>query len=429
MFALTLSLASCGDNDVLDNAQNQEDILPQSEIRSIDEAYDIAAKSLIWLDGENSRAEIRYLPAKNEIKVVKNKESRGESSDTLMYVVNFEDEQGFAIVPANRNMPELLAVTESGSYDPTVPSEVEPFNEYMDNAISTLSKKDLNIDTLRVPMCEQKIEQTYSISDIVSPKTPYKWGQNGVEGIYCPNNICGCNNLAAALCMCYYNFPTKIKLKHNDNISISINWNALKQHDATKDIFEYTSLGIKFAECFDGVSNEDHNVLGRVCREMGYRSKSEYGSDATSTYPSETRAVLKDLGFSVSTIKEYTNEMEFKKLRENNLILAVGYNDIGSGHMWVIDGYKTVKCTKKIYIRENDPNRVYVVEPEWELTQTYVSTCSYTHHNWGWKGKCNGYFYVSSWNPSSAESYDNTNLTNKSSYNFNSSKYIIIVKK
>lgn len=152
LFALSISLASCGENDALVDALEKDNATPQSEIRSIDEAYEIAAQSLTWFDSADSRSSVRLLPSKNEVKVFKSKESRGESSDTLMYVVNFQDEEGFAIIPANRNMPELLAVTESGSYDPASDSEVEPFNEYMKNAISVLSNGSHElqpVDTLR----------------------------------------------------------------------------------------------------------------------------------------------------------------------------------------------------------------------------------------------------------------------------------------
>ena len=195
LFALSISLASCGENDALVDALEKDNATPQSEIRSIDEAYEIAAQSLTWFDSADSRSSVRLLPSKNEVKVFKSIESRGESSDTLMYVVNFQDEEGFAIVPANRNMPELLAVTESGSYDPASDSEVEPFNEYMKNAISVLSNGSHElqpVDTLREYFMEHKEENTYSVLYKNGPKVPYKWGQTGFEGMlnnHIPDNV------------------------------------------------------------------------------------------------------------------------------------------------------------------------------------------------------------------------------------------------
>ncbi len=42
----------------------------------------------------------------------------GEPADTLMYVFNFADSAGFALVSAIRASDQLLAVTEKGSYAP-----------------------------------------------------------------------------------------------------------------------------------------------------------------------------------------------------------------------------------------------------------------------------------------------------------------------
>lgn len=75
LFALSISLASCGENDALVDALEKDNATPQSEIRSIDEAYEIAAQSLTWFDSADSRSSVRLLPSKNEVKVLKSKES------------------------------------------------------------------------------------------------------------------------------------------------------------------------------------------------------------------------------------------------------------------------------------------------------------------------------------------------------------------
>lgn len=432
LFALSISLASCGENDALVDALEKDNATPQSEIRSIDEAYEIAAQSLTWFDSADSRSSVRLLPSKNEVKVLKSKESRGESSDTLMYVVNFQDEEGFAIIPANRNMPELLAVTESGSYDPVLDSEVEPFNEYMKNAISVMAKspKDLDIDTLRLPFMETCQEQTQIILGEIKPKAPYKWGQTGFEGMYCSNKICGCSNLAVALCMAYFQYPDKIVLYHHNDSIIYPDWADIRKHDATKDVF----FGGKLFGYGDKIDLDAHYALGRICRELGYRSNSTYYDNATGTSVSGTIKTLKGLGFRISH-KVYSLKSEFDELKANNFVIAYGTridDKTGkeSGHMWVLDGYKIVKYIKNVYVREKDPNRVYPVEPEWELVRTETETGYYTHHNWGWKGECNGYFYSSSsWMPGEGVEYDNTDISNSNSYNYNIGNGLLIINK
>lgn len=429
LFALSISLASCGENDALVDALEKDNATPQSEIRSIDEAYEIAAQSLTWFDSADSRSSVRLLPSKNEVKVFKSKESRGESSDTLMYVVNFQDEEGFAIVPANRNMPELLAVTESGSYDPASDSEVEPFNEYMKNAISVLSNGSHElqpVDTLREYFMEHKEENTYSVLYKNGPKVPYKWGQTGFEGMYCPNNVCGCSNLAVALCMAYFKYPEKIVLHHHNDSILYPDWDGICMHNARKDTF----LGSKFVKSTDNVSIGNHEALGRICRENGYRAGSTYydGNDnsgfqkGTSTSPEGVVYTLRSYGFKTEWT-DYKGEDEKTMLNGGFMIVR------SPGHMWVLDGYVVVKQTTRVYVRYNDPNKISPdLEPKWELSRTYSTNFSYCHHNWGWKGLCNGWFAIGDWRTDSGYKYDDDSLNNtKTSYNYSTGKEVIKV--
>ena len=51
-----------------------------------------------------------------------------------MYVFNFNDEQGFAVVSANRQTEGLIAAVEMGSYDPAIPTGNPGFDTYMQMA-------------------------------------------------------------------------------------------------------------------------------------------------------------------------------------------------------------------------------------------------------------------------------------------------------
>lgn len=55
-------------------------------------------------------------------------------NDTLLYVFNFNDEQGFAVVSANRQTEGLIAAVEMGSYDPAIPTGNPGFDTYMQMA-------------------------------------------------------------------------------------------------------------------------------------------------------------------------------------------------------------------------------------------------------------------------------------------------------
>ena len=429
LFALSISLASCGENEALVDALEKDNAIPQSEIRSIDEAYEIAAQSLTWFDGADSRSSVRLLPSKNEVKVFKSKESRGESSDTLMYVVNFQDEEGFAIIPANRNLPEILAVTESGSYDPVLDSEVEPFNEYMKNAISLMAKspKDLNIDTLREPFKECYTNVSETVTKYVEPKVSFNWGQGGINGKFCSNKLCGCSNLAVAMVCAYFEYPNTLKLSYKNDSTIVLNWANIKNHNG-RSYFDLAS-----GYCIETIPYNDQDALGHLCRELGKRAKTTYNKDGSATNIDNEKSAAKSLGFTVTKVYNYENNDEYDFLSSGYVLYVRGTDATDSKnefkHAWIVDGYKERVITTKRYIRENDPNRVYVTEPEWELVYSGKSVSNYTHHNWGFNGLNNGWFFVGNWRTNNSVGYDDSNLVVKFDYNFYSGKKFFAIKK
>ncbi|MGM9799271.1 MAG: hypothetical protein ACI30M_01105 [Muribaculaceae bacterium] len=80
LFIAALLLAACSESDVLQVIdKEQKESTELSQIRTIDEAYEIASKSISWIDEPFSRSVVRLLPPKNEVKVVKDINSRRES--------------------------------------------------------------------------------------------------------------------------------------------------------------------------------------------------------------------------------------------------------------------------------------------------------------------------------------------------------------
>lgn len=430
IFTSVLLLSACSEHDVLiENEDSQSEKAVQSEIRTIDEAYDIAAKAISWIGDGESRTSVRLLPSKRDIKVVMNNKSRsGESSDTLMYVVNFEDEQGFAIIPANRTMPELLAVTENGSYDPETGSEVEPFQEYMDNAMNILVEApERIIDTLQQNFKENVYIDEDEVISTVVPKAPYTWCQSKIEGQFCENGICGCGPLAAALCMAYYKYPQSVSITYpNDtipnNYNLTLNWDNLRIHDGRTPYVMYNDV-LKY--CVEDVPINDQIALGHLCREIGYRMNATYNPSSTSTITFNIRSAISDFGFTLSALYSYNEDDEKDILYSGKIIYAVGADNT-SGHAWVIDGYKRIKRTTTHYIVEHDP---FDLNPTWELKGQSVSYFSLSHHNWGWKGSCNGWFYIGLWSTNNAYSYDNEDVLNTYNYNFSNSQYYFSVSR
>ena len=83
-------------------------------------------------------APVRKLNLKDGVKAFRKAGTRsGEASsdnDTLLYVFNFENNEGFALVSASKNTEGLMAIVEQGYCDPDTPSEIEGFEMFKDMA-------------------------------------------------------------------------------------------------------------------------------------------------------------------------------------------------------------------------------------------------------------------------------------------------------
>lgn len=94
--------------------------------RSYAEAVSVAERSIGMLEAPGattrSNGAPRTLNLKSGVRAMCKSVTRADNgvaaNDTLLYVFNFNDAQGFAVVSASRQTEVLIAVTESGSYEP-----------------------------------------------------------------------------------------------------------------------------------------------------------------------------------------------------------------------------------------------------------------------------------------------------------------------
>ena len=121
---LVTGVSSCTSDEpvVLESVSNDMLVCNNSShLRTLSDAYEIALRATSMLDDlEDVRSRgisQRVLDVKNPAKVIRNPLSRGAGviNDTLMYVINYADSMGFAVVSAVKGTPELIAVTMKGS--------------------------------------------------------------------------------------------------------------------------------------------------------------------------------------------------------------------------------------------------------------------------------------------------------------------------
>lgn len=378
---ILLAFIACDSHDDFARSENF------SQTRTIEEAIEIAKSAASMLDDVSSRVYPERDINLDNIQILSNL-SRSEP-DTLIYIVNYKNNLGFAVISAQKKVEPLLAVTESGSYvnaeechNPGLVQFMNMATDYVKNTSSSSVEQEV--------ITEVRFEEIVN-GDTIAPRVEVQWGQTGIYGAYCQNGISGCNNTAAAMVMSYFEYPKSIELKYQSNSSaMPLDWTEIKRHKTGA----YTTC------CSDKI----HEPIGHLMRELGFRSGSKYLDNKTRTFISDTRKVLHDLGYNVGAITDTYNGFVKWNLK-NGLIMMYGHDDTAGGHTWLCDGYKYQKTVVVEYIRP-------INEVSWTENSRTETELIYNHFNWGWNGMHNGYFY--------------DGVYKASSYNFGNTSYYTV---
>ena len=408
-------LSSCSNVDpILEEAWDNSLELETSKYRSLEDAIEIAQNNPFIQTASRKTNPID----RSAVHTIVKRNSRSINADTLMYVVNYENNNGFSIISADKDLPDILVFTEQGHYNPDAETRKIPFQEY----ISSLERVLSDYGTSKVgglikpepapgqePFVSYRTEESTKTLINIGPKVKVNWGQEGCEGKYAPNGIAGCTNIACAMIMSYFQHPTQITLTFPDRPvpSTTLPWSEMSKHSG---LYKF------FGTCNDDATVTAHEALALLVRELGNRNKSDYtNSGSTSTIRTDMISTLRGLGYNATTFTTF-DEKALSSLSNGIIALrserhtSVDGEVKISGHMWVVDGHKRIEKTTVVYKLEWLPG--WLEEKETYLT-TECTITDYVHHNWGWDGNCNGYFFYGSYNPKNGIEYDNPNAYNR----------------
>ena len=157
-------------------------------LRTPAEAISIAEMAVANEAGEG-RSE-RTIRGTSSVKPIVSHTSRGES-DTLMYAVDFDEGQGFAIVSASRSVEPLLALIDDGSFD----SPETQANESFQFALNCAKLYSMGPTKPTIPDPDGPVDfilSWYADTVFPTPKTTpsinVRWNQYWPEGMYSSNS-------------------------------------------------------------------------------------------------------------------------------------------------------------------------------------------------------------------------------------------------
>lgn len=330
------------------------------------------------------------------------------------YLVNFEDESGYAVLGANNAVPRIVAVTEGGRIldDLTVVSkdeddyfepdftELEDFDWYCEedgdyytasaaistdlikNALATrktLDGRDSNVGSDYTGSVHTGDGPSATPMPEKAPMLKTNWGQD----YYGYNDYCyrsngkklaktGCSATAMAMITTYNEFPNSLEI--NGKV---LDWKEMKK---------YATI--------DSLSTSGYDDVALLMGSIYYHVEKITGEGYTLITPEQIKKRMQDFGYT-NVIKyadsSLNNEMKLaiaQMLADNKPVFISAIPEIGhisSAHSWVIDGAK----------------------------YSFITTGECVlHFNFGWYGNNNGYFSTSCLNPAKAENYDDPTKVN-----------------
>lgn len=329
-------------------------------------AINRAIKAVEGLKGRaESRAEALRV-AKAEVVGSRVASRSGYAADTLFYLINFDDNQGFALVAADERNTDVYMMAEEGSLDLETLDPESPVSYFMNQAeeyatyergvirpvIPELDTTNMTyFDDTKYYNGELYLCHTEEEEVIQDALLTTKWHQNYPYNKNCLYNgvrvDAGCAAIAVAQIMAYHRHPS------------TYNWDAM---------LRYNMIDISETDAVEAVASLVYNVGSTI--EIDYEGDGNTGATIDTVH-----LRLPNLGYLRNSVTNYSFDTVVSSVLAERPVYIRGdeVNSYSLAHAWIIDGVQYSERTEYLY---DIQTRV--------LTYTLVTRDNqYVHNNWG----------------------------------------------
>lgn len=294
---------------------------------------------------------------------------RSPLMDESFYVYT-KGHKGFVIVSGNKLLPDILAFSDSSTFDiQNIPDNVRYWLSTYDN---------ISLDASSTIKTQSQIEGIKS--EGVAPLLGnIQWGQGLPYNSFCPmyngsQCVTGCVATAMAMVMKSYQYPQC----GNGDLSYTTSTHHI---NVSRQLDNYPFAWSDMLDQYDRTaSTQQKNAVANLMVACGTSVKMDYAPDGSGAYQYDMlKAYIDNFNYDSDAaflIRDFFSSdtwhnLLVKELNEGRPVNYAGSNRVDGGHSFVIDGYKTEKD----------------------------SQLPYYHLNWGWSGNCDGYYYLSDLHP------------------------------
>ncbi len=314
--------------------------------------------------------------------------------NNLLYIVEFGEGQGSAVVAADTRLKPVIAVLDTDvlTAEDFANDDMEDISAYMasmieDYAISVASANSVGL--LPAPG-HTVVDTIYNVN--VPPMLKTKWSQGSPYNDLCvkadgSSVSAGCGAIAIGQFLYYHRCPDVIN-------GYTVSWSLLEDCEyKAKQIGEIIDGGHIGGGTIigGGISVLDPTIFSkREVAKFIYNIGCSIGINYSSGYAGSSTTImlnyLRMVGFDC-TYDEYSCE-DIKEIVQNNKpVIMTGRTTSNKGHAWIVDGWKDYLIRTTTASEVEGP--VDSVTPEYTITNEYFDRI---HCNFGWGGHCDGYY-------------------------------------
>lgn len=352
------------------------DLSHSASVITIDEALSVLNEALATINPVTKSGDA---PQIDEILTISQQDIRQNGNSTeLVYVVNFAEDEGFALLSADSRLPDqIIAIVENGSMDSHL--KIQNRNRLETKGALFSDSSTLFLENLlrrylingdggeddndddddgdySSPDINEKIDTgSGSGSSSQSPILRLLWDQiepfNNLSpmksGVRC---YAGCVPVALGMILTHNRFPTTYTIGGH-----VLNWDEMGEMHT-------------YYDRWNEVGKDD---VAMLLSDIGKWCNAVYTKDWTFATPASAKNYMESVGYSNATLHSSYDENEVLPMLWDGKpvfiaalpdLISLFFDKHDAGHAWVIDGY-------------------------FKMPEILLMHC-----NWGWGGICNGYY-------------------------------------
>jgi hypothetical protein len=327
-----------------------------------------------------------------------------ESIDTLMYIVNFDDNKGYAITAADERTDAVYAIIDQGilSADSLEYFDNPGFTVFMEEVVFKMLT-DMK-ENLGKPKKDNAV--TYATSRTwlnANIHLRTRWSQNSPYNQYCPwdgGQQCptGCVATAVAQIVAYYKAVGRVQWSYNGSYGNAVlDWDRIISDCINNDgkVQATTASANEVAHLmrYLGITmGADYSADGTSINEnAGVNWMNKWGGLSATSLSNYNRNTISSALIGGSILSQKLVYMRANSGKKTFLGITTGYT---GGHAWVIDGQYFNIAQEKTYF----------------------------HCNFGWAGRADGFYLSDAFDTTAGPVYiidDDPGNTGSSNYRYN----------